>query len=457
MATDARLGDAATRHVRATLAHIDRLLGSALRHGGISVPSAFSHEYDDFTADEVFLLSETAAEIRTLLLQLLEALGISPEPPTIPARWTVQTNWQLAEVALAELTEGSLRAWGGADPELERRLVAGAQRLRTRLADARVLLAEGHPGRRATPETLAPGPTLAPLRDLFKLSELAPLHGALRAVADNLRDPDLVIGVFGRVSTGKSSLINAILGESVLPTGAIPVTRRLLRIRRGANAVRFISPTGVEEVHPWSERERWLAQSAGDGKRCELLIPAVPPGTAWLDTPGLGATDPALGAAAPRAVLACDLVVLTLGAGALPGLDERAILARARAQAIPVHLVLTQADRLRPAERDQLLDWLREHIAEAASIGAVSTTDTPGITHLADILQPLLDAPEREREARRTRRLQTVLEEAQRVLDGAAEGPSASDARRAVESALATIPVMVSQAPYGCGNVNPDP
>ncbi|MGH8428152.1 MAG: dynamin family protein [Gammaproteobacteria bacterium] len=439
------------------MAHIDRLLGGALRHGGISVPGVFSHEYDDFTADEVFLLSETAAEVRTMLQQLLNTLGIPPAPPTIPARWTVQTNWQLAEVALAELTEGSLRAWGGADPELEQRLVAGARRLRTRLADARVLLAEGHPGRRATPEALAPGPALAPLRQLFKLNELAPLNGALRAVADNLRDPDLVIGVFGRVSTGKSSLINAILGEPVLPTGAIPVTRRLLRVRRGANAVRFLSPTGVEEVYPWSEREHWLAQSAGDGKRCELLIPAVLPGTAWLDTPGLGATDPALGAAAPRAVLACDLVVLTLGAGALPGLDERAILARARAQAIPVHLVLTQADRLRPAEQDQLLDWLQEHVAEAASIGAVSTTDAPGLAHLAGMLRPLLDAPERERQARRTMRLQTVLEEAQRMLDGAAGEHSASDAHRAVESALAAIPSMMSQAPSARGNVNPSP
>ncbi|MGH8274444.1 MAG: dynamin family protein [Gammaproteobacteria bacterium] len=447
MATDAQLGDAAARHVRATLVHIDRLLGSALRHGGISVPDAFSHEYDDFTADEVFLLSETAAEVRTMLQQLLDALGISPEPPTVPARWTVQTDWQLAEVALAELTKGSLRAWGGADPELERRLAADAKRLRTRLADARALLAEGHPGRRAAPETLAPGPALAPLRELFKLSELAPLHGALRAVADNLRDPDLVIGVFGRVSTGKSSLVNAILGESVLPTGAIPVTRRLLRVRHGANAVRFLSPTGEEEVHPWSERAHWLAQSAGDGKRCELLIPAVLPGTAWLDTPGLGATDPALGAAAPRAVSACDLVVLTLGAGALPGLDERAILARARAQSIPVHLVLTQADRLRPAERDQLLDWLQENVAEVASIGAVSTTGNPGLAHLADILRPLLDAPEHEREARRTRRLQTVLEEARRMIDGTAGEHSASDAHRAVKSALAAIPAMVSQAP----------
>lgn len=447
MATDARLSDAATRHVRATLTYIDRLLSSALRRAGLSIPGVFSHEYDDFTADEVFLLSETAAEVRTILQQLLDALDITPEPPTVPARWTVQTDWQLAEVALAELTEGSLRAWGGADPELERRLVDGAQRLRTRLASARNLLAEGQPGQRATPEALAPGPALEPLRRLFQLSELAPLHGALRAMADNLRDPDLVIGIFGRVSTGKSSLVNAILGESVLPTGTIPVTRRLLCVRRGASAVRFLSPLGAEEVHPWSEREHWLAQSAGDGKRCELLIPAVPPGTAWLDTPGLGATDPALGAAASRAVLACDLVILALGAGALPGLDERAILSRAHAQAIPVHLVLTQGDRLRPTERDQLLDWLNNHIAEAASIGAVSTTDTPGLTHLAEMLRPLLDDPMRERKARRTLRLQTVLKEARHVLIGATGEHPTDDAHSALQSAFAAVPAMVSQAP----------
>lgn len=433
---------AAVRHVRITLAHVDRLLTKALDRTGIPVPGAFSREYDDFSADEVFLLSETAAEIRAALLALARSLGVPPEPPTIPARWAAQTDWHFAEVALAELSGAGLRAWGGADPERERLLKQEAERLRARLAEARSLLAGGRPGVRANPEALAPGAALAPLRALLEVPDLTPLNGALRALAGHLREPDLVIGVFGRVSTGKSSLINAALGEEVLPVGAVPVTRRVLRIRRGEKAVRLLAPAdGVPETRPWSERGRWLAQPAADGRRCELLLPAVPAGTAWLDTPGLGATDPVLGAAAPRAVWACDMVLLTLGAGALPGLDERAILARARAQGIPLHLLLAQADRLTAGERQDLLAWLSSHVADAASIGAVSTRSDPGFAHLAALLERVVSRPAQERNALRRSRLLTVLAEAERLV---ADTP---DALRAVEAAREAIAAMVAEAP----------
>lgn len=448
MATDTRLNGAVARHVRATLVHVDRLLASALRHAGIMLSGPFDSEYDDFTADEVFLLSETVGDVRSALIGLLDVLGVAREAPNVPARWAAQTDWQLAEVALSELAQGETKAWGGADPAVEATLRREATRLRERLSQARVLLAGGHPGERATPDTLAPGPALAPLRRLLALRALSPLQGALRALAARLRDPDLVIGVFGRVSTGKSSLINSVVGEDLLPSGAAPITRRMLHLRHGAQAVRIVRTAGqVSETRPWSERAQWIAGTGTEGSHCELVTPAVPPGTAWLDTPGLGATEPALGAAAPRAVWECDVVILCLGAGALPGLDERAIVARAQAQSIPVHIVLAQADRLRQAECRQVLDWLETNFEGVTSLGAVSTRNTPGLEHLERILAPLIKTPEHERSVLRATRLHAMLDAAERMLAGASEEPTSGEARHSMESARAATESMVSQAP----------
>jgi GTP-binding protein EngB required for normal cell division len=449
MVTDARLDGATARHVHATLAHVDHLLANALRHTGIVVAGSFDQEYDDFTADEVFLLSETVGEIRSALIGLLDRLGVAREAPSIPARWAAQTDWQLAEVALSELAQGDTKAWGGADPNLEETLRKEALRLRERLAQARALLAGERPNERARPETLAPGPALAPLRSLLALRSLSPLHGALRALAARLRDPDFVIGVFGRVSSGKSSLINAILGENLLPAGAAPVTRRMLCVRHGAKAVRIKRAMGAErETRPWAERESWIAGNGAEGMRCELLTPTTPKGTAWLDTPGLGATEPTLGAAAPRAVWECDMAILCLGAGSLPGLDERAIVKRAHAQAIPVHIVLAQADRLQPAERSQVLTWLKANFGDVESIGVVSTTGAPGLEHLTGILQPVIEAPGRERRAQRKIRLQAVFADARRLLSGLPRSAT-TDALGVVEEAITQIERMVTTAPLG--------
>lgn len=447
MDSNARLEQPAARHVLATLAHIDRILDNALRHAGLALPRAFSSEYDDFTADEVFLLSETAEEIRAALVRLLASLGLASDPPTVPARWAVQTDWQFAEVTLAELATDNLRAWGAGDSPEQRRLAAEAERLRSRLAHARVLLSGGHPGERATPELLAPGPALAPLRPLFASRELAPLHGALRAAAARLRDPDLVVGVFGRVSTGKSSLVNALLGEAILPAGAIPTTRRIVSVRHGAPALHLRAGDGAFlGAKPWAERNEWLGGNADAVYQCELRFPSVPPGTAWLDTPGLGATHPALGAAAARAVWGCDLVILCLGAGALPGLDERAILARAGAQAIPVHLVVTQADRLRGEELRALQEWLEANFSDTAqSIGAAATRGDPGLDQFNAALAPALQLPASTRNDSRRLRLQSLCAAARSI--ASVSDRADSELVAALDAAESAVEAMITGAP----------
>ena len=353
MTEHARPGIAAERHILAVLHRVEELLSMALKCVGIALPQAFRNEYNDFTADEVFPLSKTVAGMR----DLCAGLGIKPAPATLPARWSAQTSWQFAEVALAEIACTDFEAWGGLDAALESQLKAYAEQLRDRLKSARVMLAGTEGNSRVTPEELAPGDALAPLRSLFRIDELAPLRGALRALATQLR---------------------------------------------------------------------------------EVLA-----GTAWIETPGLGATSPALGAAAPLAVGSCDAVLLTIGAGSLPGLDEQAIIVRADRQGIPVHVLLAQTNRLRPEEQRDVLSWLSKRFANLSTVGAVSTFIRSGLERLQTTLQRLLDAPERVRNELRRARITTVLDEAKSLIP--ADAHESLQALQSVhEAANTTISTAVS-------------
>src|SRR5947209_15347177 len=59
---------------------------------------------------------------------------------------------------------------------------------------------------------------------------------AVRDLAALLQDDSLRVVVFGEFSVGKSTLINALLGQKALPAKAMPTTGHVTRIRFGAPA-----------------------------------------------------------------------------------------------------------------------------------------------------------------------------------------------------------------------------
>src|SRR4051794_34382743 len=82
---------------------------------------------------------------------------------------------------------------------------------------------------------------------------LTPLEAALRACeALSGQDPPLDVAVLGQFKSGKSSLLNAVLGEDTFPVGAVPVTAVITRATAGpGRVVRVTRRDGsVEEVAP---------------------------------------------------------------------------------------------------------------------------------------------------------------------------------------------------------------
>ena len=111
------------------------------------------------------------------------------------------------------------------------------------------------------------------LCDEYSIPEAKKLQADLAAIADEERL--LKIGIVGRVNSGKSSLLNALLfeGQSVLPKAATPMTAALAVLSHGDAVqaeVEFFTPDDIEDIKAKAgEYERQLK------KRTDALLEEI--------------------------------------------------------------------------------------------------------------------------------------------------------------------------------------
>lgn len=101
---------------------------------------------------------------------------------------------------------------------------------------------------------------------------LAPEFTEIEALIDKLEHGELHVAVFGRVSVGKSALLNALLGAAHFTVGVLHGTttaREAARWSRiGDSGVHLIDTPGIDEIDG-AERERLAHQVAG---RADLVL-----------------------------------------------------------------------------------------------------------------------------------------------------------------------------------------
>src|SRR5208337_4062500 len=152
---------------------------------------------------------------------------------------------------------------------------------------------------------------------------LVEFRGTIASVLDRAEDRSFEIAVFGRVSSGKSSLLNAVLGTDVLPVGVTPVTAVPTRITHGEEpslTVSFTNAPAKTFAIPRLGEFATEQQNPGNAKhvtRITITITAsrLASGVSFVDTPGLGSLATS-GAAETLAYLPkCDLGVVLIDAG----------------------------------------------------------------------------------------------------------------------------------------------
>ena len=194
------------------------------------------------------------------------------------------------------------------------------------------------------------------------------------------------LAVLGQFKRGKSTFINALLGDDVLPTGVIPLTAVATFIawrREPLVVVHFKGEAPNEEfaVHTADEIRnilfRFVAEEANPEnrlgvERVDLLYPPdiLADGTVIIDTPGVGSTLRHNTEAALQVLPECDAAFFVVSADPPITEVELEYLRRLKSKTARVFFILNKADYLRPDERRSVVEFVQKVLAEKSLIDA---------------------------------------------------------------------------------------
>jgi GTP-binding protein EngB required for normal cell division len=200
---------------------------------------------------------------------------------------------------------------------------------------------------------------------LLRLADLAQELGAAsvgeeaRALAARVSEGRFYVACVGQFKRGKSTLLNALVGHEVVPTGFIPVTAVPTVIRFGDKlharvrmrdaswrnvAMRDLKEYVTEELNPENKK-------TVDG--AEVFVPSLLllSGMCFVDTPGLGSVFTENTATTHAFIPHIDAALVVVGADPPIAGDELALVEAVGKQVHDLILVINKADRTSDAER----------------------------------------------------------------------------------------------------------
>ena len=181
------------------------------------------------------------------------------------------------------------------------------------------------------------------------------------AVAARTAENRFFVACVGQFKRGKSTLINALLGDDLLPTGVVPVTSVITVVRSGEELrpiVYFLD--GSERVIRREEIAEFVSEELNPRNRkgvesIEIESPAelLKSGMCLVDTPGLGSVFEANSEVTRRFVPHIDAAIVVLGADPPISGDEAALTSQVARQVRDLIFVLNKADRLTDGEVEE--------------------------------------------------------------------------------------------------------
>ena len=278
----------------------------------------------------------------------------------------VDTSLTIRETSAGYLARGLLLMEQG-DATAAASPLEQALRLEPANARARRALEAAH---RAAGERKGDPPHLASLLRLLES------HAALRGLAPEVHrvrevfDRPLLVCVMGEFNSGKSTLVNALIGEEVAAMGITPTTATINLLKYGQRKLaRVIWRDEREELLAWSEVHGWLnklgPEQAAEVRQVEFLTPSEELlRVNVVDTPGLNSLVEGHEQTARDVLARADAVIWLFSAQQAGKQTEKEALALLERHRLKTVGVLNKIDRLDDEELEQVLAHLREGFSE---------------------------------------------------------------------------------------------
>ncbi|HEY1791209.1 MAG TPA: dynamin family protein [Verrucomicrobiae bacterium] len=370
------MNDNHRRHLFHTVQHMDELLSEAeqiMATAGSDSP--FQKYSQDTTPIQRRVTHDYISRVRQVFRRIIEELTIPPAQPICGALWGARCSVDFAVIDVAEMDARHMLGYGDLSDDEVRTLERIVAELNAELSRVSSFLAAGSAADlQARINRLES--TQEEIKLLHELSRIITAHGLielrqwLQILVERAEARSFEIGVFGRVSSGKSSLLNYLLEQSILPVGVTPVTAVPTRIGYGAETkatIEFIERASLsinlQRLSEYSTEQ----ENPGNAKHVARIWIEVPArclrdGVVFVDTPGLGSLATS-GAEETMAYLPkCDLGIVLLDAGGSLGHEDLVVVEALFRSGAAAMVLVSKADLLDEPDRQKMKEYVREHI-----------------------------------------------------------------------------------------------
>lgn len=213
-----------------------------------------------------------------------------------------------------------------------------------------------------------------------------------------LEREDVTVAVIGQFKRGKSALSNAILQDSVLPVGIVPITGAVTKVVAGEKKAEVFYENGKVEEVPREELHRYISEQ--ENKNNSLGIKEVivhtpsdflKDGFTFVDTPGVGSFHKNNTEIAYDNMKESDAVIFLLSVDSPINQIEIDFLKSTRNFAAKFYFAVNKIDSVSRRELDVYLDYCKTVLAqitgEKAEMFPVSAKTGEGIEELKSAIK----------------------------------------------------------------------
>ena len=182
----------------------------------------------------------------------------------------------------------------------------------------------------------------------------------------------MVVGEFKR---GKSTLVNALLGVEVLPTGVLPLTAVMTEVVHGQAGATVAGLDGTRVDVGLDDVARFVTEAGNPGNergvdRVEVRVPAplLSTGLVLVDTPGLGSIHLHNTEVGRASLLEADGAIVLLSADEPLSDEERQLLDTLAQRRARTFVVVNKADHLEPTELEEVRGFIGAAVRQALGV-----------------------------------------------------------------------------------------
>jgi GTPase SAR1 family protein len=186
-----------------------------------------------------------------------------------------------------------------------------------------------------------------------------------------LAEDRFILAVLGQFKRGKSSLMNAIIGLELLPTGMLPITSAITVLKYGPVERLVVNrkDSVFPEELPVSSLAEFVTEKGNPGNlkkvmtACvELPVPFLRRGLEFVDTPGVGSSITANTATTYGFLPECDAVLYVISVDTPMTSIELEFLKEIREYVNRIFFVVNKIDLVAENEREAILNFVDETI-----------------------------------------------------------------------------------------------